>query len=216
MVYRRPNVARVRVLDVVDAQNPVLVGSLINHVFSTYTVEIVEIYSYNFRHGQRYFEIGETTRFKQVKRVEDQSRVRVFLVDPISRDFAGFVPFIRIPINIGAELIVFLGESISYQVSIPPGIHPIQGVYRYIPPAHRGNCEDWPFPPANPYNNLILTPQDLYNIRNMSTPEYPQYTPSECVPESNYMELPFSLVNPYTSLPLTPQDLYNIRNMDNP
>lgn len=76
--------------------------------------------------------------------------------------------FIRIPLSVGDELILFL-RHINRPFNLPLdelwSFHPIQGIYRYTPLEYRENHDNWAFESVNYHNNLTLTVADLKRIK---------------------------------------------------
>lgn len=83
------------------------------------------------------------------------------------------IEYIRIPLEIGDDLILFLNfvEEFVSQGTVFSDMtniwifNRVQGVYRYTPVEIRIIHDNWVFEPVNPHNNLILTEEDLQQLR---------------------------------------------------
>jgi len=79
------------------------------------------------------------------------------------------IEFIRVPLNVGDDLILFLRyvnksivstDETSRDTMTVGRFHPIQGVYHYTPLKERTH-DNWVFESVNEHNNLVLTEADL-------------------------------------------------------
>jgi len=129
-----------------------------NHLFSFYAADVLEVYTKHYDSFGEIVSMPERLEFAQIQRIVEESRKRWF--DPSFADpephFAPFPP-VRVPINIGDELILFLNSRWQ------PIFNPFNGAYRYCP--ETSTEENRAFVSVNEYNDLVLTESDLIRIR---------------------------------------------------
>jgi len=133
-----------------------------NHVYTVYQFKVLEIYR-ELEHIRGWFPIGEVLNIAQVSRLENTNTFPPNYPDDVP------VHYIRLPLHVGDELILFIDNHwpplLSYQRIAFTAFHPIQGAYRYTSKEHRTG-DNWIFESVNEHNNLVLTEQDLERIRD--------------------------------------------------
>jgi hypothetical protein len=128
----------------------------LEHKFSKYQAEILEIYV-NSPRGV--LEHERTVEFAQIRRIVGPCRESMFTDDEDYVPYSVLFPTVRVPINKGDELVLFLGS--------PPRIlNPFNGAYRYCP--KESTEENRAFVSINEYNDLILTETDLIRFREIA------------------------------------------------
>ena len=121
-------------------------------------------------------EIGDIIEVVQIKKVDINSSWPPEVL-PESLDamhisnIRSLVSFIRVPLSVGDDLILFLNVHGMLQRSPTRSrvtiFNSIQGAYRYTPQELRSSHENWVFESVNPHNNLVLTEADLQQLRNL-------------------------------------------------
>ena len=128
-------------------------------IHSVYDVKILDVFS-----GEN-FEIGDVRDVHQIQRMVGESRSHFRPTGFLRRTTNYDSRWVRIPINIGDDLILVLNyDDIGWRF-MPLTLDTIWGVYRYKPQEARNDYVNWAFEPVNQHNNLILTEEDLWWLK---------------------------------------------------
>ena len=134
---------------------------MIAYVYSFYLIRVTEVFAGGIEVG----DIIEVSQRKSTRRP----------TTPYRRPHTGVIQteYIRLPLQIGDDLILFLnfvesfttdfGESINSMTNIWT-FNRIQGIYRYAPADIRDMYDNWVFENVNEHNNLVLTESTLQHI----------------------------------------------------
>jgi hypothetical protein len=131
----------------------------LDHIFSIYCAEVLEIYTGGVHFSARGLDVGDTVEFAQIKRIAGRDRQRWFEHTSPPTFIGNMYSPVRLPISIDDELVVFLKNH-------PPRfLNPINGVYRYS--SQESSEGNRAFESVNEHNSLILTEEDLAYISEM-------------------------------------------------
>jgi len=130
------------------------------YVYSFYLIRVIEVFA-----GE--VEVGDIIEISQLKSTRRSNT-------PYRHPHTGAIRtgYIRLPLQIGDDLILFLnfvesfisfGESFSSMTNIWL-FNRIQGIYYYAPAEIRAMYDNWIFNSVNEHNNLILTESILKSI----------------------------------------------------
>jgi len=142
-------------------------GSQFN-LHTIYRIVILEVFNGDWEVG----DIRPVMQFKRLGHPEQRHAFGLYCanslnIERIERRMSSEI--IRVPIDIGDDLILILGRTVSITSPEMRRLDTVFGIYYYTPEAQRGGHENYSFKPVNPHNNRTLTEADLYQLRNRTT-----------------------------------------------
>ena len=167
LAERVPNIVRVLVVSEQDRFDPRAGrGPEFRHRVTEYTLRVLDVYKGEHEVGDYITAIQMRRIANSVRRYWRQPSIFVWSRGEYHHGLS-YIEYIRIPIFVGDDLILFLGNAIVIPGSAPspPRLHNIQGVYRYTLQEFRGGYDNWVFESVNPHNPLVLTEADLQRLR---------------------------------------------------